>query len=320
MQTPKTLHTMPLELFDEIVKVCTLADMLTLEIALRSNKDAFHLGQRVRNWFESIALHPDGGKTTFIKAAISHDARVMQVMLDDYNVPIGTTVGDVLHHIEELDPVLFEEVDSLKYATPLFLSCGVDWGIGGSKDCVELLLHRGADSETFFWIDYDQSGFFWEATPLCAALENPMVGLDVIMMLLENGANCGEVNAVDSATALHFAAMRDNDDVEYIINILLSYPSAAPINTVDDEGRTALWVALQSGSRAAVKALIQNGADTQLAFKHGLKQIYLDSEEWKLILKTAAEVEAEVKAEEYKRRHPQVHMAIGSVVPKVAVQ
>ena len=161
-------------------------------------------------------------------------------------------------------------------STPLHLLA--EYGIGAFRlpdelhEAVRILLERGANVAA-----KDDKG----RTPLHRAAQNGRV--ELVRLLLEHNA---DLNATalsnDCSTPLHIlaedgsGAFRFPGDSHEAVNILLD--RGANVAAKDDEGRTPLHGAAQSGSVELVRLLLEHGADLNARSNDGSTPLHLFAE------------------------------------------
>ncbi|RNC50543.1 putative ankyrin, partial [Trypanosoma cruzi] len=108
-------------------------------------------------------------------------------------------------------------------------------------------------------------------TPLYIACFNGKI--DVVLLLLEYGANVDAKNGNNDETALHVAARTGNCA---IIDILLR--SGANLNAKNVRNETPLYMAAKAGLHDAVYQLLKAGADQNVCDIDGKNPLYVASE------------------------------------------
>jgi ankyrin repeat protein len=99
-----------------------------------------------------------------------------------------------------------------------------------------------------------------ETTPLMTAcLAGKTKGSKIALMLLKAGADATMVRADDEMTALKFAVKRSTPEV---LQALIT--AGAEVDGPPGTDQTALMIAARANNVAALKVLIQNGADVSL--------------------------------------------------------
>jgi len=98
------------------------------------------------------------------------------------------------------------------------------------------------------------------ATALHVACRNNKV--DVIRVLLENGADPNSVDDFGQTPLIELMLMENDGNVSAAIELLLEH--GADINAKDDEDTTALMYACLSKNKNAVDVLLENRADIHL--------------------------------------------------------
>ncbi|CAD5207709.1 unnamed protein product [Bursaphelenchus okinawaensis] len=96
---------------------------------------------------------------------------------------------------------------------------------------------------------------------------------DLLLDLAQaNQSILGHIRASDGRTPLHFAAINGITDC---VNVLCKYVDVDAVTSVDEDLKTALLLAAQSGHVDTVRALIQNGADPFYCDANGYSALQL---------------------------------------------
>ena len=155
---------------------------------------------------------------------------------------------EVMRLIQE-DPEIVDEIDDNE-STALHLAC-----IDGHVEVVSYLLDQGANINTTDNVD---------ATPLYYACYEGR--LEVVELLLSRGADpticdCG------GWTPLIVASYEGHVDVvRYLVR---NRAVRATIDTQDNTGCTALWIASATNRTGVVKVLVEVGANPMVADRYG---------------------------------------------------
>ena len=127
----------------------------------------------------------------------------------------------------------------------------------GQTESVELLLARNAAV-----VSRSASG----ETALSKAVG--ACRFDVVKVLIGKGALAGKTGAGTTlAGGMTLLMLASASCAEAIA--LIDVGAGSPHNAVDDRGRTALWWAADRGNAAAVKVLLEKGADSRIADQQG---------------------------------------------------
>jgi ankyrin repeat protein len=107
-------------------------------------------------------------------------------------------------------------------------------------------------------------------TILMHAILADKASVEVIMLLIQNGANVKLAEPAQQWTPLHFAARDNRAD---IVKVLLE--NKAEVDARDVFGNTPLWRAVMNfkGDDKAIRLLLSHGADKNLANKHGVSPL-----------------------------------------------
>eukprot|EP00522_Entomoneis_paludosa_P016575 CAMPEP_0172452406 /NCGR_PEP_ID=MMETSP1065-20121228/10080_1 /TAXON_ID=265537 /ORGANISM="Amphiprora paludosa, Strain CCMP125" /LENGTH=592 /DNA_ID=CAMNT_0013204459 /DNA_START=54 /DNA_END=1829 /DNA_ORIENTATION=+ len=130
------------------------------------------------------------------------------------------------------------------------------------EDLVSLLILHG--------VDVNSESYFGETPLHIAAAFRDMVGMNILMILLDSGANVNRAAEYNGMTALHIASTVE------VISALLR--SGADVSTQDRHGLTALHVAVKRGDIAAIKLLLEHGADTEAENTLGYTSLHTAAE------------------------------------------
>lgn len=165
-----------------------------------------------------------------------------------------------------------------------------------NKEMVKLLVHNGAKLDK-----KDKK----KRTPLYLAVE--LCCEKIIEFLLTQGANPNKKNQA-GRTPLHKAS--ENDDKK-TVNLLLANQSThkTNINEQDNDGLTALNVALDYGRGGIAKLLLNNGADVNIVDKNGLTILHhAATTEWPKIVKLLLDHGADPNKEDSNQWTPLHHV------------
>ena len=132
--------------------------------------------------------------------------------------------------------------------TPLMTAAG-----NGARECAQLLLDRGAQINAV-----DANGL----SAIARAIQHGQ--LDMLDFLAENGADL-DVTSNEGWNLLHLAAAHDNADV-----IRWCIRHDLPLDALKNGDCSALYLAVANDQTNAVQALLEAGADPDLATTNGL--------------------------------------------------
>jgi len=119
---------------------------------------------------------------------------------------------------------------------------------------------------------------------------------EMVLLLLEWGANVNLTSTLDNYTALIFASENNEDDE--IVDILLI--NGANVNAINDDGDTAIILAAAYGNEEIVKLLLKKGAtNVNAKNKYGVTALKAATRNHRTgvvkLLKEAIEIEKEIR-------------------------
>ena len=127
-----------------------------------------------------------------------------------------------------------------------------------------------------------------------------------VRRLLDDGVDLN-VRHGDGASALHWAAHRDDLDIAVLL-----IDSGATIDAVNDLGATPLWLAAVNGSNAMVARLLDAGANPNLALRMGETPLMTAARGGSVkVVELLLSHGADVNAVEHERRQTAIMWAVG---------
>lgn len=228
-------------------------------------ENAAHVRQLIE-WKADVKCRDENGDTALSLAASQHSLDVVK-MLIEAKAPINN-----LNDVRETPIFVASEAGEAEIVQCL-LEAGADTGIcaqdtwsplhvaANNFEIAKALADYGAD------VNYQKSDG-WSPLHRSASWGHP----DIARLLLERGADPNLVNDA-GRTALQIA-IEDNEIA--VFNVILAHQGsiAVDINKPDNEGFTAIHLAITVGSRVTAKKLMDHGAKVDVTLENGTT--YLD--------------------------------------------
>ncbi|WP_161607145.1 ankyrin repeat domain-containing protein [Myxococcus xanthus] len=227
----------------------------------------------------------DGGFSPLFFALKTHHLGIAEALLKagaDANAPFktGRPLHSLVHFYRERKTGNYQPGEAEAMATDavtLLLAHGADAAARdeqGESALAKALLHKlpaefvlaliaaGAPLDERVDLGKKPATLLVSPAAMAIGLGQPV---EVLVAMLKRGIDTTQPTEPDAQNLLHYAAMKRNDAVQSILQLR----PEQDVNPRDDSGATALFLAAWRGLSASVSALLERGANPDLADEGG---------------------------------------------------